>query len=751
MSQFFAKQPLKNIIAVFLLPIILSTLLYLLSGYINIKNTQQNMNIQFSEKLSEFTQLNKETTNNIFQDLPNVTSFASVKDILYKTSYVNPYDSVTMDAQSILTLYKQNNPMIDNVCLVNKAAHFVVTESSVYSFNEFFETYYKYNDYDINYWKELRISSNRPKLLEASEVYHEDNVTETKIIIPYVCAISNSQEISSYIIVNLDLGYVYNTLKSYSYSPNSKVFLMNNNTHRCLSSSGLVDFPFENEELKDSFLKKNFSTYSSVSMGKNDYYVMVASSANSLYNFSYIVCVPNIDITSNIFTEKTSFLLMLLIEIAIFAIALLIFISKVYKPLNYINQLTTRKNSSDSDVLKHIIEYIHTSSYNISSLEGKIDELLPYGTQNYLCNILKGNGKQDTAFEEIAFKYAYYLLISVEIIFNHKFYEDIDMPYLSAQTIDIINTQFEMNHQIYCISKSATTLTILINLQDESGKDDVNETIASIYKLFVADSMYISIYFGVGPLISDLSQLAASFGECKRQIHSELAAQKQNTSPSTSIFGHNENMQLNNYLTNGNITAVIELLDNVNAQLLSAPRDIIASVYSDIIFTLYRIMKSKGITPSVNGKTQDTTHIFEICSKPQNEIYEYVLQYIEQIDEAFNMSGTKFDIDAIVHYIQAHFTEDLSLDFLSDKYGTYPQYLSKRIKQYLGLTYHDYVSSLRVEKAKELLVTTDLGITEICEKSGFISRNTFLRVFKKHVGIPPSDYRKKHQNSEKTI
>lgn len=746
MKQTFSKHPLKNIVIIFMLPVILLGIMCLYSNYRNIENSKTNMNATFSEKLTEFTELNKKLTNNIFQDFSNITLFSSIKGVLQADSTLSPYESKITDAQSTLRLYKQNNPMINSVCLVNRSAHFVVTESGIYSTDEFFGLNYKYNEYDTAFWSNLRIVPSSPKLLDSSEVTYNG---ATKIIIPYVCTVTNTAQNASFIIVNLDLEYIYGILKSYSYTPNSKIFMMNNTSFRCLSASGLIDFPFNDELLKKDFLKKNFSQYSNIRMDKTNYYVMVASSTNSLYNFSYIVCVPNQDITNNTSFERTSFLLTLLIEIIIFALALLVFILKVYIPLNYINQLTKQENASDCNVLAHIIDYIHMSSDNITMLEGRVKELLPSGIQNYLCNLLKGSGDRNLNFEKISFRYNYYLPVSVEIVFNTRFYEDINMPYLSAQVIDIIYTQFEMNHQCYSISKSATTLSLLINLQDETSVSSVNETVTSIQKLFIADTLYISVYIGAGFLISDLSELSVSFEQCKNKILSSLTSDRKNATMSNHIFGNKESTQFINYLTNGNTPAALQLLDAINSQLLSTPRNIVQSVYSDVLYNLHRIMRQKGLSNMLYDFSAELTQISEICSRPQNEIYDYALQCISQIDEALNIPGNKLDIEAVIQYIRNHFAEDLSLDFLAEKYGTYPQYLSKRIKQSLGFTFHDYLSSLRVEKAKDLLATTNMGISEIGEKSGFISRNTFLRVFKKNTGIPPSEYRTKSVENNK--
>lgn len=739
MKRFISKQPLKNIIIIFLLPLLLSGTLYLFSSYQSVSSSKANINVQFTNQLYDFVELNKKLTNNVFQDFLNVASFAPITNILCADSAPKKYDSSVSDAQSVLKLYMQNNPIVSGICLINRYSDFVVTENEVYQFQSFFDLNCKYSKYDFEYWTNLRVKPNSPKLLDSGEVVVEG---KNKVIIPYICTVPNTIGNSSFIIVNLDLEYVFNMLKSYGYTPNAKVFLMNNNSYRCLSTDGMIDLPFKDKNLVYDLLNENFSTYSDVVMNGVKYYVMAASSTNSLYNYSYIVCVPNYDIANSTSSERTAFIITLMLETIILVLAFLVFIVNIYKPLRYISLLTSDKNIENNNVLKNIINYIRTSADNISSLECTLNELLPASIQNYLYNLSKKNALRDTAFEKIAFKYDYFLPLSFEIIFKQKFYEDINMPYLSAQAIDVINTQFEINFHTYCISKSTTTLSILLNLQSENEASQVNETIKTTMALFSADNIYLSIYIGIGTVITDLSCLPESVKQCTEHIHSALVEERKNIANAAAIFGHKESIQLENYLTNANIDAALDLIKNIDNRLLSTPRDIVSTVYIDILFSVHRIMKLKGINPQIQGDSLGFDYISEISQKSQSDLYDYTVACIEQIGSVLNNSGNMFNIEDAIEYIRRHFTEDLSLDILAEKCHTSPQYLSKRIKQYLGFTFLDYLSSLRVEKAKELLSTTAKGINEISEESGFISRNTFLRVFKKYTGVPPSEYRK---------
>ena len=93
-----------------------------------------------------------------------------------------------------------------------------------------------------------------------------------------------------------------------------------------------------------------------------------------------------------------------------------------------------------------------------------------------------------------------------------------------------------------------------------------------------------------------------------------------------------------------------------------------------------------------------------------------------------------------VDYIQRNFTEAISLDNLAEKLGISPFYLSKIIKRSTGRNFTDLISELRIEKARELL-KTDLSIKEVTYKSGFNSQNYFSKIFRKYVGVTPTEYK----------
>ena len=99
-------------------------------------------------------------------------------------------------------------------------------------------------------------------------------------------------------------------------------------------------------------------------------------------------------------------------------------------------------------------------------------------------------------------------------------------------------------------------------------------------------------------------------------------------------------------------------------------------------------------------------------------------------------------IHSITRFLQNHLSEEISLSVLSEEFHLNPQYISQLFKSEIGVNFLTYLTGIRMENAKKLLLTTDLGIAEIAERSGYSDYRVFTKVFKKNEGVTPSQYRR---------
>ena len=95
--------------------------------------------------------------------------------------------------------------------------------------------------------------------------------------------------------------------------------------------------------------------------------------------------------------------------------------------------------------------------------------------------------------------------------------------------------------------------------------------------------------------------------------------------------------------------------------------------------------------------------------------------------------------------INERFHQDLNLDDISKELHISPQYLSRLYKNETGENFIERLTSVRIDNAKKLMTENKYSIKEICYMSGYCDPNYFSKLFKKHVGISPTDYQKQIQ------
>lgn len=123
-------------------------------------------------------------------------------------------------------------------------------------------------------------------------------------------------------------------------------------------------------------------------------------------------------------------------------------------------------------------------------------------------------------------------------------------------------------------------------------------------------------------------------------------------------------------------------------------------------------------------------------------IEKFIQEIINEMNNRINMKYSKIVNDCVNCIINRYSEFDLSLQYLAEKYHVNAAYLGRQFKKETGSSFNDYLTIVRIEKAKDLLRTTNYKGVELCEKVGFCNYNYFYTVFKKMTGMKPMDVRK---------
>lgn len=122
-----------------------------------------------------------------------------------------------------------------------------------------------------------------------------------------------------------------------------------------------------------------------------------------------------------------------------------------------------------------------------------------------------------------------------------------------------------------------------------------------------------------------------------------------------------------------------------------------------------------------------------------------------KIVSSTNVRVVTDNIQYACEYIESHFSEDITLEKIANMIHLSPNHFSNLFSKQTGMSFLQYLTSCRIEKAKMLLMDKNYKNYEVGECVGYLNPHYFSRIFKKHTGMPPTKYRENMLKTYKII
>lgn len=204
-----------------------------------------------------------------------------------------------------------------------------------------------------------------------------------------------------------------------------------------------------------------------------------------------------------------------------------------------------------------------------------------------------------------------------------------------------------------------------------------------------------------------------------------------------------------------NISTAFESLDqelfteSIN-QIFAMPREGICSIevrallkrLPDIFFELHK--EKIGTVDNYDRVYKDIRYAMRVVTTFYDLKYTIIRMFnslMEEIDGTINSQYTKH-IRLVMEYIRMNYSKPISLEEVADEVGLSSVYLSTIFKKEVDQNFSDYLKEYRLNIAKKMLVDSNLSISEIANNLSFEDARYFSKVFKKSIGIKPTEYRK---------
>lgn len=205
--------------------------------------------------------------------------------------------------------------------------------------------------------------------------------------------------------------------------------------------------------------------------------------------------------------------------------------------------------------------------------------------------------------------------------------------------------------------------------------------------------------------------------------------------------------------------------------IIQIPYQFLKTHIPDIDYMHFKNVCSSVDTTSSGQKSPETTlpdaSVLSDIRKILDELTQlwntkpegYRLKYYSHIFDLLYIMMTNFKVDitqteyhqsekymerltSVMSYVKEHYQEEISLQDITDYLALNPSYFARFFKKYMGMTFTEYLCTIRLRRIYEDVISTDLPIQTILERNGFTNYKLFMRLFRQTYGCTPSQKRK---------
>ena len=258
------------------------------------------------------------------------------------------------------------------------------------------------------------------------------------------------------------------------------------------------------------------------------------------------------------------------------------------------------------------------------------------------------------------------------------------------------------------------------------------------------------LYIGIGTPARELHRLRDSYYEAlvaaeyyasRQKVKSGFIPKLSQLAETNEADVAGREKQLLETVRQGDLRLVLEQFQRYFQEVVAAKNaqhPAIAKAVEELFVLLERMLHELGMTYERNV-------LFHVCGTV-NELKGAAVEqltHIVQHVQAWRHSQANGKLAKAKEYMKAYYHRPLTLEEVAEHVELSPYYFSKLFKDRFGMTFIDYLTEVRIEKAKQEMSDEWKSLKEICFLVGYNDPNYFSRVFKKWTGLSPTEYRKK--------
>lgn len=760
-TTYFSLSIWKNKLFSRILFCFLSLLLpIIIIGFLFYVNAMDNLKKDFSEKIDLNLRASADTIDVYLQTIQE-TSMSFFFDDSVQTILM-PYDQYTINEK--VALRKVSNVLsrirsittdyVDQVFVYIDDKK-IYTNNGMEDFQIFFDKFYKFELYESAFWKGANNSGNVLEILEPSKVTSGET---TKTVIPFI--IRNVVKGNNAVIVTtLSVSKIMGTLQNNSILDQTDYIILDHQKKLVMTSNenvyGVIDKILASGEAKNAEIRINGNNY------------MVIPQKSHSYGWMYYAIIPIEEFGNYTNDLIAAFLIICMVFIIIGIILSFVFTYHLYNPIKKIRDILLAQEHSVDDPRQNELDFIGSGVHQLIQNNKKLSVVTKDYLDNALINLIQGNQlpndeeAERILTEKFGFANSGILCCNMKFDFKEQFYLDL-------QEIDRMVIINKLQKLVWGLMAKYVNCYVLdyahhyICVVSMESKDEMmlKKALEGLSEVFQYDSKYCIITIGLGKLYPGLEGVMQSYWDAMTAMeHKQLGPSFQIVNSADLLIRNNnyysftDENKIINTLKLGDWDHLVSLIESIiqDNKLKGVSHLYMNFLISEMFQTGEKFTHERGFDVSGILLEDELHHLrapteTAILVEEKKQLLLRFYQEIIQIQsnqktkESANESGRH--VTELLKYIEEHYSEDLYLEKLSSQFGLSAKYISRSFKEKTGTNVSDFISQVRIEKAKTLLrENMDIPISAIAEQVGIHSRMTFLRLFKKYEGVAPNEFR----------
>ena len=748
--QQFIKIFLSYVIAV-LLPLLIASTIYLQKS---ITETKDSILKEYTEDVNYFENMWETMIHKNYNYAFQISSIPGINDMLTGRTDVGIYD--TWKIYDSIGKMSSNNRFVFSTYLYNAQNDIVYsTRRGAISANTFYDRVFIDDCFNVT----QKITNSSVRTIEEPNMPGGYEVFSTTVKIPLF-----GNSILGLVVVNLDYHKLVDIL--YAADRFRDIYVVDNDFN--------VKFSFDRNRADHQLFEKNGKVISLDELGKRDnilkllkYDYFLIQKRSEVNDFIIAKYILSEDLFNKLYGQ-TRLIIIIFISVCIFGFILSMLLSATsFKPIKKIGQKlmngSPKSLALEKDVYTAIEHTMESLVLDNQSVKDEIKKAKPILREKICQDILWNNFTDSINFNDrmkyvgINFNHPYFIVFVAKIanINDMKDYNKSNHILTLCKTI--ILQEFNKLFPTYGgITIEEDKLVFFMNTDlekiDRQFKDKMVNLCQSINKM-LHRSLENRVVYSFGNVVHSIYNIFNSFINARKRFLFRLT-----TNINTVMFTGETNHKDISYpvtiykkIINGIKLKDIKIIDAVIDELFDNFIDHNNLTSKEIQNTLMLLIMgviNKLVEDGANISVNDI-NVYEWTMECRNkdELKKKIKEYLEHIlelqaEQEQEVMHSDYISNTIV-YIKNNYQKEISVYDISKHINLHPVYLTRIFKKATGKTLIEYLTLVRVEKAKEMLINTNMTVKQISKSVGYCDARSFWRFFKKYEGITPGDYRKK--------